>query len=699
MQSLRRVLAVVVVAAGLVLAIPAVPARAQAFEQLLDYTVDLQIEADGTLLVTEQIAYDFGTEERHGIFRDVPVRFRYDDRYDRVYPLQVLEVSGSPGTPGEYALEDVDNKLRIRIGDPDQTISGRHDYTITYRVEGTLNGFPDHDELYWNAIGTDWEVPIGQASVTVRGPAAIGRVACYVGPAGSDQSCASSGIDGRTASFAATGLGPYEGVTVVVGFPTEVVPAPQPVLEERRSLARAFAVTPGTLAMAGGVLVVVLVVLGWLFGIIGRNRQRGAGPGSVADAVVGSVPPEGIRPAQAGLLLDEVVNPVVISATVVDLAVRGYLRIEEGPTREEWDKPDWRLVKLKPADNTLLEYERRLLDGLFAASHRHADDAEAVWLSELPTDFYHQFNSVRSSLYRDAMKRRWFTEPPEKVRERWFTRGVGVTALSVVLTVLVAWLTSYGLVTIPILLAGLMLMVGAKRMPRHTPAGAELLRRVNGFRAYLAAAGADRPDPTQDPDQFSPYLPYAIVFGLTDQWTGAFTLVGAPPRTPWYASRQPYEPLRFRQRIHHFSSSSAETLTASPPAVTGSSGFGWGPLTPRAAAVAVVGAAPRRRWWRWWRRLLVSTTSRARPIHCRRRAEHRRPADKRLQPGRQQPVGHPRRWAATARQGCRLRIAFSSTSIRGRYPGRQPVVGPGTGRPRRGRSWRSAQRRRPVAQR
>jgi Predicted membrane protein (DUF2207) len=204
-QSLRRVLAVLVVAAGLALAVLAAPARAQAAEQILDYTVDLQIEADGTLLVTEEIAYDFGTEERHGIFRDVPVRFRYDDRHDRVYPLQVLEVSGSPGTPDQYTLEEVDNTLRVRIGDPDQTISGRHDYTITYRVEGTLNGFPDHDELYWNAIGADWEVPLEQASVTVRAPAAIGQVACYVGPVGSTRSCGSSEPDGRTAAFATTG--------------------------------------------------------------------------------------------------------------------------------------------------------------------------------------------------------------------------------------------------------------------------------------------------------------------------------------------------------------------------------------------------------------------------------------------------------------------------------------------------------------
>jgi hypothetical protein len=132
---LGRALAAVVLAAGLALVIPA-PAQAQTAEQILDYAVDLRIEPAGTLLVTERIDYDFGAEERHGILRDLPVRFRYDDRYDRVYPVDVLRVSGSRGTPAGYKLEDVDNSLRIRIGDPDQTITGRHGYAIVYRVEG-----------------------------------------------------------------------------------------------------------------------------------------------------------------------------------------------------------------------------------------------------------------------------------------------------------------------------------------------------------------------------------------------------------------------------------------------------------------------------------------------------------------------------------------------------------------------------------
>jgi Predicted membrane protein (DUF2207) len=569
-QSWRRALAVVVVAAGLGLAMLTEPARAQTLEQILDYTVDLQIEAAGTLLVTEQIAYDFGTEERHGILRDVPVRFRYDDRYDRVYPLEVLGVWTSAQTPGGYTLQDVDDTLRIRIGDPDQTITGQHDYRIVYRVEGALNGFADHDELYWNAIGADWEIPIQQASVTVRAPAAIGQVACYAGPFGSTRSCGPSEADGQTAAFATSGLGPKEGLTVVVGFPTGVVPAPRPVLEERWSLTRAFSVTPGTLGMAGGVLVVVLLVLGWLFGIIGRDRRPDDAQGSLAGAMVEYVPPEGIRPAQAGLLADEVVNPVAITATVVDLAVRGYLRIEEDPFGGDGDKPDWRLVKLKAADNDLLNYERVLLEGLFGSR------LGSVQLSDLEKQFYDRFELVRSWLARDAVQRGWFIEQPDKVQQRWVVRGRAVTVVGAVLTVLAAWQTHYGLVALPILLAGLALMLGARRMPRRTPVGAELLRRVNGFRAYLQTAGVDGAGPAQALEQFSPYLPYAIVFGLTDQWTRTLALVGAPPQIPWYRGRRPYAPDRFGSHLHRFSRSSAAVLAASPPAILGLSGLKWG---------------------------------------------------------------------------------------------------------------------------
>ena len=326
MHSLSRVLATVVVAAGLALAVLAAPARAQSPERILDYRVGLQIETDGMLLVSERIAYDFGTAERHGIFRDVPVRFRYDDRYDRVYPLQVLEVSGSPGTPVQYTLEDVDTTLRIRVGDPDQTITGRYDYTIVYRVEGTLNGFADHDELYWNAIGTDWEVPIEQASRRSASLAAIGQAACWCSTGLFHRSCASSATDGRGAPcYHRPGPkgGPHRGGGVPdrggAGPTTGPGGALEPGLGVLGDSGHAWNGRWGPGGRAG---------LAWL-----AVRGRRSGPPwwmirwDAAGAMVEAVPPEGIRSAQAGLLVDEVVSPVAVPATLVDLAVRGYLRI------------------------------------------------------------------------------------------------------------------------------------------------------------------------------------------------------------------------------------------------------------------------------------------------------------------------------------------------------------------------------------
>ena len=287
MRWLGCALATLVLVTGPVLA---VPAGAQSGEQILDYHVDLGIEPSGELLVRERITYDFGGQRRHGIQRDLPVSLRYDDKNDRLYPVRVVGVHASPGTPAQYKLEDLESDagslLRVRIGDPDETITGRHDYMIDYRVQGALDGFADHDELYWNAVGTQWKVPIARASAAVTAPAAITQAACHVGLSGSRRSCASSWVDGRTASFAAGDLGPAEGLLLRVGFPAGVVSAPQPILREGWSLTRAFAVTPASLGLAGGLLV-ALMVLAVLLVVFGRERSVSAvdaGPEEIRDA-------------------------------------------------------------------------------------------------------------------------------------------------------------------------------------------------------------------------------------------------------------------------------------------------------------------------------------------------------------------------------------------------------------------------------
>ena len=117
---------------------------------------------------------DFGVTHHHGIFRDVPTRLRYDDTDDRLYPLEVQSVSATGGASDDFEVEDAGGGLtRIKIGDPDQTITGEHTYDIVYRVRGALNAFDDHDELFWNVVGNKWEVPIDSASAVVHAPAVI----------------------------------------------------------------------------------------------------------------------------------------------------------------------------------------------------------------------------------------------------------------------------------------------------------------------------------------------------------------------------------------------------------------------------------------------------------------------------------------------------------------------------------------------
>jgi Predicted membrane protein (DUF2207) len=247
-RRVRSWLGLAAVAAALLLA---TPARAQSQETIHRYVVRIVILADGDLRITERIDYDFGADRRHGIFRTIPSRFSFDEVNDRVYPIEDVSVS-SPTAPTDVDVSREGTSTVIRVGDEDVEISGRHEYTLVYRVEGALNAFADHDQLYWNAIGHEWEAPIEEARVVVVAPAAIRRVSCYQGYQGSVEKCGRASSSGPNGRFAAgRELAPLEGMTVVVALRKgAVAPVPEPILEERWAPQRAFSVTPGTIGVS-----------------------------------------------------------------------------------------------------------------------------------------------------------------------------------------------------------------------------------------------------------------------------------------------------------------------------------------------------------------------------------------------------------------------------------------------------------------
>jgi uncharacterized membrane protein YgcG len=590
----RRLSFVLLLAGAAVLAMAA-PSRAQLVsERIVSYGVDLTIQQDGSLLVVERIEYDFGSTEHHGIFRDIPARFTYDDTHDRVYPIDVQSVEGSPGTPAGFKVDRSGSLFRIQIGDANKTITGRHTYTITYRVQGALNGFADHDELYWNAVGPGWTVPVGPISVKVTAPAAIGdRVTCFSGPVRSSLTCAGHKVSGSTATFRQPSLDPDEALTIVVGFPTGVVPTPHSILVERFSLNRAFARTPASLSLTALAALFSLGGLGWLLWTRGRDRRAVGSQMDIAFArsqdgaqrvplfeegtyPVEYVPPDDIKPGQVGALVDEQVNPVDVTASIVDLAVRGYLVIEEIPKHGLFGKPNWRLTQLKDPTDDLLEYERLLLVGLFEDSDPDAQGRPSVLLSDLKKKFSARLKKVQDALYNDVLTRKWFAGRPDKVRDTWHTRGWALAIIGGVLLWFLVSKTHLALVALPIVLGGLLMAATSKWMPRRTPKGTGMVRRVLGFRTYIETAEAAESRFQERENIFSKYLPYAIVFGCTDKWARAFAHLGDEATTAtWYVGPHPFTYLAFADSIDHFSMSSAGTISSTPSA-SGSSGFGGG---------------------------------------------------------------------------------------------------------------------------
>lgn len=207
-------------------------ALAKDAERIVSFASEVIVHSDGTISVKERIEYSF-TEPRHGIIRDIPTRYVSDDGRRFEIPVVVAGVAGIDGAPVPYTAERQVNGARITIGDPSRKVDGLQTYVISYTASGALRYFEDHDELYWNVTGSDWEVPIERVSATVRlpdaaEPSAI-RLKCFTGPEGSTSQDCLGNTQGKVVSFVAD-RGP---LTIVAGWQPGVVGRLEPVATQQ----------------------------------------------------------------------------------------------------------------------------------------------------------------------------------------------------------------------------------------------------------------------------------------------------------------------------------------------------------------------------------------------------------------------------------------------------------------------------------
>ncbi|MCV2393728.1 DUF2207 domain-containing protein [Actinotalea sp. M2MS4P-6] len=602
MQVVRRfgrLVAAVGVGLGALLAL-AGPAAADSEDVITSYDEAITLDKDGTAHVVLDLTMDFGQSPNHGPYLTYVVKQYYDDTQDRVYRYSRLRVS-SDDAPDAVSTEEDGDELVIRIGDEDTTITGEHSYRITYDVDGWVNpaGYPfpsgelDQDELYLNVIGQYWTVPLENVTVTLDAPGEITDVACYAGPTGSATPCDDATSKGSQAAWRQSLVSPGEQLSVVAAMPAGTVHT-EPILQERWAPERAFALSAGSglgaalVALVGGGLAIWRVrrrgrdqaYLGLTPGLEpAPGQEHATGPRRSTPISVQFTPPPGLHPGQLGTLVDEQADVRDVTASIIDLAVRGYLVIERiGDPQPGSRKADWRLTRTDKPDSDLVGYEHRLLSALVGTR-------SSVELSELRTTFLSSLQRVQALLYEDVTDRGWFSANPRTVRMRWIAAGVGLVVLGLGLTVLLAATTHAGLVPLPLVLVGFLVVILSKFAPARTAAGSAVLAQTEGFRRYLATAEADQLRFEEGEDLFSRYLPYAVAFGLTERWTRLFAELaarGVPLATPtWYVGPWGHAYFwayagAFEQDLSGFTSVADTAISAPTPGSSGSSGFSSG---------------------------------------------------------------------------------------------------------------------------
>lgn len=565
--------------AGYALSLSAAPARADEGWVIKSFHSQIAIDPETSAIdVTENIQVDFGSLSKHGIFRNIPVRYRYDSTRDRYYDLEVESVTdGLNRIP--YTTYDQGADRVIKIGDPNRLVSGGNTYVIRYLVRGAMNSFADHDELYWNVDGSEWPVAKQFVSATVTFPVdAFQGAACYQGPAGSREAC-NYGNNSQAVTFSSTrALSSGEQLTAVTGLHKGAVNVSPPLLEPRARAfpGDAFDINPLTVGLSIAVLLVGIGLVGWFWWLHGRDREyltqyyltndprEGPAPAFAHEPVVVEFdPPQQMRPAQLGLVLDETADTKDVTATIVDLAVRGVLTISEVPGQKDW------LLTWKP--NTvgqLLPFEKTILDGLFAGR-------QEVKISELKGTFLPTLRSAEGQMYSDAMGRRLFRARPDLVRGGAIGIGVLGILLGGGLSYVLGITFGGGLIGVAVIVTGLVLVAFHRAMSTRTAAGRDLMQHTLGFRLYMATAEKYRQQFAEKAEIFTQLLPYAIVFGCVSRWAKAFEGLDVSATNGWYVGRGPLQAAFLSGSLESMNSN-LSTAISSAPAASGSSGFGGG---------------------------------------------------------------------------------------------------------------------------
>ncbi|GAA4791606.1 DUF2207 domain-containing protein [Streptomyces ziwulingensis] len=509
--------------------------------------VGAEIAADGGMRVTEVIDYDFGAPRttRHGIYRDLP---------DLPYNADSAEVSvtmDGARTPWELDVGDRYEKpdgqreiaTRIKVGNPDDSVTGVHRYRIQY----TLSDVVQKGKIAWNAVGTGWQVDRSHVRIHVVAPYNLTGARCVRGTDGSENLCTARPDGPGRLDITLDRLEGHEGITLYASGGRKLSGVPQ-TLPAPPSGAKAVGTTvqsPLRVALFASCLTALCAAAAvGLLRLLGRDRTAQERPGgppgrtrrgfarrSAAPPLSSAVPPEGLSPAQGGILLAERVESHHQVAWLLSMTIEGRITVggtAQNPVlrrRETADAPD------DPAGSVDASIARSVLDTIFAGR-------DSVTLGLRDTQFRAGWQLLRreltvwrgtSDLWDEAAANRARLGRPV---------GIAATVLGFVTTAVGTWLDGgrhasgrtvllLGLFAVGV---GLALWLRSWELHMRSPRGTDLRLRTQAFQRYLADPPALFGGEPLDAARLELYTAWAVALDAAHAWDRAVAESTAAPQ-------------------------------------------------------------------------------------------------------------------------------------------------------------------------
>lgn len=506
-------------------------------EKINNFSVFLFLNKDGSINVSESILYDFGATQHHGIFRDIPVRDRsnFTKHSIRMSDISVVDENGAPYsfTLSNYRDHKESDYKRIKIGDSNKLVRGVKKYTIRYTVRRAIGYFDNFDEIYWNATGNNWTVPISNISVIVSLPSDVKKeqvkFSCYRGVFGYPTPCEQSNsfngdlrekyneVSVSQVGFFENKLSLGEGLTVAVGFPKGILQQPSWVegllwfLRDNYILALPF---------------FVFGLMFWLW------YKKGRDPKGKSVIIAEYEPPPGITPILAGTLIDEKVHNHDITADIIYLAEQGFLKIRK--IEKSWflGKSDYELELLKDFFSLSSNLEFTILEVIFGA---RAPVGANKKLSELRKNknFAKEVRNIKKMVIINLIDLGLMDKNSNFLK--WSAKLIaGIIGIIVIIYSRIVMNLAMFYST----LASIVIVIIFSRfMDKKTKLGVETRNHILGFKEFLSVTEKDRLDfhnaPEKTPEQFMKYLPYAIALDVEKKWAAQFSDIYISPPN-WY---------------------------------------------------------------------------------------------------------------------------------------------------------------------